>query len=133
MTILIAIAAALLALTVLPAEAQQVKIETTRKPSEREARVCRRRCTTRRRGRPTPTSILAARGSSTIRPSSSRSRAPTRRRRQRALRALGLDGAEPADRLGGHALEGSQRLVRGGLLGDVDGPPARVVPAQPVR
>jgi len=39
MTILIAIAAALLALTVLPAEAQQVKIETTRKPSEREARV----------------------------------------------------------------------------------------------
>ena len=39
MRILIVIAAALLALTVLPAEAQQVKIETTRKPSEREARV----------------------------------------------------------------------------------------------
>src|SRR2546427_2207482 len=39
MPILIAVVAALLALIALPAEAQQVKIETTRKPSEREARV----------------------------------------------------------------------------------------------
>ena len=39
MSILIAVVAALLALIALPAEAQQVKIETTRKPSEREARV----------------------------------------------------------------------------------------------
>src|SRR5437899_12081975 len=39
MPILIAVVAALLALIALPAEAQQVKIETTRKPSERQARV----------------------------------------------------------------------------------------------
>ena len=42
MPVLIAIVAALLALVALPvspADAQQVKIETTRKPSEREARV----------------------------------------------------------------------------------------------
>jgi hypothetical protein len=35
----IAVVAALLALTVLPAQAQEVKIETTRKPAEPEARV----------------------------------------------------------------------------------------------
>src|SRR5439155_989783 len=38
---------------------------------------------------------------------------------QRPLRPLGLDGAEPPDRSGGDALEGSQRLVCAGLFGDV--------------